>query len=81
MVVLQSVRISGLNWITGRNRGVLVLRCRPSGAAAARKIALIYLGQGDTALPGPWQLEGDIKFEVGHPANVRKSWRGSGVVR
>ena len=74
VVVLQAVRMSGLNWMSGKIKGVLVLRCRPTGAAAMRKIAVVHLSQGDTLLAEPWQLEGDIKLEVGPCCKRPNTW-------
>ena len=75
VVVLQAVRMSGLNWMSGKIKGVLVLRCRPTRAAAMLKVAVVHLSQGDALLAEPWQLEGDIKIEVGPCCNRPNTWQ------
>ncbi len=67
VVALEAVRMDGLGWLSESNRGTLVLRCRPTGASAAHRVATIHITSGGKALATPWQLEGDIKLEVGTP--------------
>ena len=67
VVALEAVRMDGLGWLSESNRGTLVLRCRPTGASAAQRVATIHISSGGKALATPWQLEGDIKLEVGTP--------------
>ncbi|CAL8468829.1 g8370 [Coccomyxa elongata] len=72
VVALQAVRMEGLGWISESNRGSLVLRCRPTGAPAAHKVATIHISGGGKALAAPWQLEGDIKLEVSRFSRRKK---------
>lgn len=63
-VLLRAVHVKGLGWTSWGNRGVFTLRCRPTGAAAVRKLAVVHIRDGEEVPTEAWQLEGDIKVEV-----------------
>ena len=63
-VCLKAVSIGGLNWLGSGRRTDIKIRCRPTGAAEAAKVARIHLDDKRRGSCEDCWLEGDLKFEV-----------------
>ena len=62
-VCLKAVSVGGWNWL-GRGQTAVKVRCRPTGASEAAKVARFGLDDKRHASCGECWLEGDLKFEV-----------------
>jgi len=62
-VCLKSVSIVGLNWL-GSTKTLIKMKCRPTGASEAAKVAKVHLDDRRQGTCEKCWLEGDIKFEV-----------------
>ena len=63
-VCLKAVSIGGLNWLGSGRRTDIKVRCRPTGAAEATKLARIHLDDKRRGSCEDCWLEGDLKLEV-----------------
>ena len=75
-VCLKAVSIGGLNWLGSGRRTDIKVRCRPTGAAEAGKVARIHLDAKRQGSCKDCWLEGDLRFEVSCDSNELRASPG-----
>ena len=63
-LALRSAHITGRSVLKRTAGFVLVVSCRPTGAAAAQWAAAYKVGKAEQVFQSPCRLEGDVKLEV-----------------
>ena len=69
---LCSAHITGRSVLKRTAGFVLVVSCRPMGAAAVQRAAVHRTGKAEQFFQNPCRLEGDVKLEV---LAVRRNWQ------